>query len=170
MGQPKYLNDRPEGRSNLRPGGLAEEEQRPLSDSGPPLRPERSLRSLARLRTTSATGRPGHSSASGSDPRLRPERSLQLQPPTDSLSDRKAQPKHYFRLRPHVSNQGTQNPCSLLFSDWRNQSRLGPTDRGRPPVKDQGTNGERQGKEHKSNHGTRDCTLYTCRNNTLQPP
>ena len=26
MGRPKYLNDRPKGRSNLRPGGLAEEE------------------------------------------------------------------------------------------------------------------------------------------------
>ena len=56
MGRPKYLNDRPEGRSNLRPEDLAEEEQRPfpilahLSDqsarfglqpaSGRPLRPE----------------------------------------------------------------------------------------------------------------------------------
>ena len=45
-------------------------------------------------------------------------------------------------LQPHVSDRGTQEPCSPLFSDWRNQSRLGPTDRGRPPRKDQGTNGE----------------------------
>ena len=30
MGRPKYLNDRPEGRSNLRPEGLAEEEWHPL--------------------------------------------------------------------------------------------------------------------------------------------
>ena len=30
MGRPKCLNDRPEGRSNHRPEGLAEEERRPL--------------------------------------------------------------------------------------------------------------------------------------------
>ena len=30
MGQPKYQNDGPEGRSNHRPEGLAEEERRPL--------------------------------------------------------------------------------------------------------------------------------------------
>ena len=30
LGRPKYLNDRPEGRSNLRPEGLAKEEQRSL--------------------------------------------------------------------------------------------------------------------------------------------
>ena len=56
MGRPKYLNNRPEGRSNHRPKGLAEEERRPLptptrlsdrsarfglqSASGQPLRPE----------------------------------------------------------------------------------------------------------------------------------
>ena len=45
MGRPKSLNNRPKGRSSHRPEGLAEEEQRPLVDSGPPLRPERSLRS-----------------------------------------------------------------------------------------------------------------------------
>ena len=38
-------NNRPEGRSNHRPEGLAEEEQRPLVGYfGPPLQPERSLR------------------------------------------------------------------------------------------------------------------------------
>ena len=68
MGRPKYLNDRPEGRSNLRPGGLAEEERRPLSDSGPPLRPEHSLQSPARLWTASLTGRPGQSTTYDSDP------------------------------------------------------------------------------------------------------
>ena len=78
--------------------------------------------------------------------------------------------KHYLRLRPHVSNRGMQRPCSLLFFDWRNQSRLGPTDRGRPPGKDQGTNEEEQGEAHKSNHDTRDRTLYTYRNSTLQLP
>ena len=30
LGRPKYLDDRPEGRSNLRSEGLAEEERRPL--------------------------------------------------------------------------------------------------------------------------------------------
>jgi len=30
LGWPKYLNDRPEGRSNLRPEGLSKEERRPL--------------------------------------------------------------------------------------------------------------------------------------------
>ena len=33
LGQPKYLIKRPEGRSNLRPEGLAKEERRPLSTS-----------------------------------------------------------------------------------------------------------------------------------------
>ena len=67
MGRPKYLNDGAEGQSNHRPEGLAEEERHPFSTSGPPLRPERSLR---------------------------------LQPPPDDLSDQKAWPKRYFRLRP----------------------------------------------------------------------
>ena len=34
------------------------------------------------------------------------------------------------------------NPCLQLLSDWRNQSRLGPTDRGRPLGKGQETDGE----------------------------
>ena len=51
MGRPKYLNDRPEGQSNHRPEGLAEEEQHRLVDYfGPPLRPERSLRTPAASR------------------------------------------------------------------------------------------------------------------------
>jgi hypothetical protein len=40
LGQPKYLSDRLEGRSNLQLEGLVEEERRPASDSSPPLRPE----------------------------------------------------------------------------------------------------------------------------------
>ena len=67
MGRPKYLNDRSEGRSNHRPEGLAKEEP-PASESSPPLRPERSLRSLAHLRTASPTGRPGQSTTSDSNP------------------------------------------------------------------------------------------------------
>ena len=68
MGQPKYLNNRPEGRSNHRPEGLPEEERRPFSDSGPPFRPEDSLRSPAHLRTASPTGRLGQSTTSDSNP------------------------------------------------------------------------------------------------------
>ena len=45
MGRPMILNNRPEGRSNHRPEGLAEEKRRPFFDSGPPLRLEHSLRS-----------------------------------------------------------------------------------------------------------------------------
>ena len=108
MGQPKYQNNRPEGRSNHRPEGLTEEERRPFSNSSPPLRPERSLRSPTHLWTASLTGRPGQSTTSDSDP---------------------------------TSPTGVcKKPCSLLFSDWRNQSQLGPTDRGRPLGEDQETN------------------------------
>ena len=47
MSRSKYLNNRSEKRFNHRLEGLAEEEQRPFSDSDPPLRPEHSLRTLA---------------------------------------------------------------------------------------------------------------------------
>ena len=57
MGWPRYLNNRIEGQSNHRPKSLTEEERRSFSDSGPPLRPERSLRSPARLRTAFPTRR-----------------------------------------------------------------------------------------------------------------
>ena len=80
MGRPKYQNDRPGGRSNHRPKGLAEEERRPFTDSGPPLQPERLLRPPAYLRTVSPTG-------------VLP---LISSPPSDGLSDRKAWPRHYF--------------------------------------------------------------------------
>ena len=65
-----------------------------------------------------------------------------LQPPPNGIFDRKAWPKHYFRLRPRISDRGSQKPCSLLFPNWRNQSRLGPSDRARPLGEDRGTNGE----------------------------
>ena len=68
MSRPKYLNNRPEGRSNHRPEGLVEEERHPIFDSGPPLRPEHSLRSLAHHRMASPIGRPGQSTTSDSDP------------------------------------------------------------------------------------------------------
>ena len=68
MGWPKYRSNRPGEWSNLRPEGQAEEEQHPFSDSGPSLRPERSLRSLARLRMASTNGRAAQSTTSDSDP------------------------------------------------------------------------------------------------------
>ena len=65
LGQPKILNDRAEGKSNLRPEGLAEEERRPLptlsrlSDRKASLR-----RNNARFRLwhASPTGRPSQTS------------------------------------------------------------------------------------------------------------
>ena len=68
MGRPKYLNNRPEGRSNHRPEGLAKEERRPFSDFGLPRQLERSLRSPACLRTAFPTGRPGRDTTFDSDP------------------------------------------------------------------------------------------------------
>ena len=97
MGRPKYRNDGPEGRSNHRPEGLAKEERRPLSDSGP---------------LSDRSAHFGLHPASGHS--LRPEGLAKALLPTLTP-----------RLRP-----GTQKPCSLLFFDWHNQSRLGPTDRG----------------------------------------
>ena len=47
-------------------------------------------------------------------------------------------PKCYFRLRPRVADRGAQKPCSPLFSDWRGQNRLGPSNRGRPLRMSQG--------------------------------
>ena len=131
MGRPKYLNDRPEGRSNHRPEGLAKEERLPFSNSGPPLRPERSLRSPAHLRTASPTGKPGQSTTSDSDPTS----------PTGVCKD----PAHYS------SSTGTNQP-------------------GTPARKGPGNERRKQGRAHKSNHDTRDRTLYAYRNSTLQPP
>ena len=121
MGQPKYPNNRPEGRSNHRPEGLAEEEQRPFVDSGPPLRPEGLAKTLLPTLT----------------PRLRPGYVKTLL--TALL--RLAQPEP----------TGTNRP-------------------GTPAQKGPGNERRKQSKAHKSNHDTRDRTLYTCRNNTLQPP
>jgi len=66
LGQPKYLNDRPEGQSNLRPEGLAKEEWRPLltpahlSDRKVSLRRNNARFSTpARLWTAYPTERPG---------------------------------------------------------------------------------------------------------------
>ena len=77
-------------------------------------------------------------------------------------------PKCYFRLRPpRVPDQGSQKPYSPLFSNWRTQGRLEPSDRGRPLGRNQGTNRESKPRVHKSNHATRDHTLSTCGNSDL---
>ena len=105
MGRPKYLNDRPEGRSNHRPEGLAEEERRPLPT------PARHSDRSARFSLQPASGRP-----------LRPEGLAKTLLPTPTGD--------------------APNPCSLLFSNWRIQGRMGLTDRGRPLGKDQETDRE----------------------------
>ena len=56
-------------------------------------------------------------------------------------------PKRYFRLRLRVSDRGAQKLCSPLFFDWRDQSRLGPSDQERPL-------GRRQGRTEKASQGT----------------
>ena len=62
-----------------------------------------------------------------------------LQPPPDGLSDRKACPEPYFRLRPHVSpTRVCKNPARRSSPTGTNQSRLGPSDRGCPLGRDQG--------------------------------
>ena len=62
LGRPKYLNDRPEGRSNLRPEGLAKEEQRSLPTlaclSDQKVWPKRN-NARFRLHPASSTERPG---------------------------------------------------------------------------------------------------------------
>ena len=60
MGRPKYLNDRTEGRSNLPLEGLAEEERHPIL-------------TLARLQTTTPTGRPDQTPLLNYELRLQPE-------------------------------------------------------------------------------------------------
>ena len=103
LGRPKYLNSRPEGRSNFRSKSLAEEERRPLPT------PAHLSGRNARFGLQPATGRS-----------LRPE----------GLA------KHHFRLQPASPTGDAPNLCLQLLSNWRNQSRLGPTDRGRPLGKD----------------------------------
>ena len=55
LGRPKYLNDRPEGLSNLRLEGLAEEERRPLPT---PARLSDRKKNNARFRLQPAFGWP----------------------------------------------------------------------------------------------------------------
>ena len=98
----------------------------------------------ARRAIQSTTGRSGRGRAApifDSGPPLRSARSDSSCLRTASPTERSGQ-STTSDSDSMSSTGGTQKPCSPLFSDWRNQSRLGPTDRGRPSGKDQGTNGE----------------------------
>ena len=62
------------------------------------------------------------------------------------------------------------DPCSLLFSDWRDRSRLEPTDRGRPLGKDQEMDGENK-VGRTSQIAILGTVPYTpTENSTLRPP
>ena len=64
-------------------------------------------------------------------------------PSPDGLFDRKAWPKAPLPTRTlHSPTEHMPSPCSPLFSDWHDQSRLGPTDWGRPLGRDQEMCGE----------------------------
>ena len=131
-------NNRPEGRSSHRPEGLAEEEHRPLVDYfGPPLRPERSLR------TPAASGR-----------LLRSEDLAQALLPT---------------LTPRLQLECAETLLTALLRLARPEP-TGTIRPGTPARKESGDERRKQARAHKSNHDTRDHTLYTCRNSTLQPP
>ena len=120
LGRPKYLKRQarraiqsPTGRPGR--GGTA-----PASDSGPPLRPEHSLRSLARLRTASSTGRPSQNTTSDFDLRLRPGMRRTLAYISSSTSTIRAnwdQPTRdarsvRTRKRTEKVRQGTQVNCN----------------------------------------------------------
>ena len=129
LGRPKYQNDRPERRSNHRPEGSVEEERHLLSDFGPPLQPECSLRSQVTTRCP-----------------LQPEGLTEAPLPTLTL-----------RLQPGYAK--------TLIAALLRLAELEPTrtNRSGTPAQKGSDNGWRkQGKVHKSNHDTRDHTLYTC--------
>jgi len=90
-------------------------------------------------------------------------------PPPDDLSDRKAwQSTTSDSDSDPTSPTGThKNPALLRLG----QPELTGTNRqGTPTQKGPRNERRKQGKAHKSNHDTRDHTLYTYRNSTLQPP
>ena len=93
-----------------------------------------------------------------------------LQPPPDGLSDRKVWPKVLLstptpRLRPGF----TETLLTALLRLVRPEP-TGAIRPGTPTRKGPWDKRRKQAKTHKSNHGTRDHTLYACRNSTLQPP
>ena len=64
---------------------------------------------------------------------------IEHQPPLGGLSDRKAWPKTLLPTPTSRFRPGTHSKaCVPLFSDWRSQGRLEPSDRGRPLGRDQG--------------------------------
>ena len=93
-----------------------------------------------------------------------------LQPHPDGLSDRKAWPKTLLptptpRLRPGFAETLLTALLQLVQPEPTRAIRPGTSARKRP-----GDKRRKQVRAHKSNHDTRDHTLYTCTNNTLQPP
>ena len=88
-------------------------------------------------------------------------------PPPDGLSDRKAWPKHYFRLRPHIADRGYAKTLLTALLRLAQPEPTGTNRPGTPARKGPGNERRKQGKAHKSNHDTRDRTLYTYRNITL---
>ena len=107
-----------------------------------------------------------------------------LQPPPNGLSDRKAYPEPYFRLRPRVSPTGVcKSPTSdsdhaslrpgyvrtLLIALLRlaQPKPTGAIRPGTPARKGSGTDGE-SSTQVKPRY--RDHTLYTYRNSAPQPP
>ena len=107
-------------------------------------------------------GLPTRSSARFLTPAHRYDQSFHfgLQP----TSGRPLRPERLAKAPPltltRVSDRGCSNPCSPLFSDWRDQSRLRPTDRGRPLGKGQETDGESKARHTSQNaiQGTVPCT------------
>ena len=95
---------------------------------------------------------------------------FELQLPSDGLSNRKAWPKVLLSTpTPRLQPGFTETLLTALLR----LARLGPTGAvrpGTPARKEPGDKRRKQARVHKSNHGTRDHTLYTCRNSTLQPP
>ena len=100
----------------------------------------------ARRAIQSPTGRPGRGGTapvSDSSPPLRSKRSLRFPAlfRTASPTERPGQ-STTSDSDPHLQLGDAPNSFSLLFSNWRIQSRLGLTDRGRPLGKDQRADGE----------------------------
>jgi len=96
------------GDPNLRPEGLAKEEQAPAPDSSPPLRTG-ALAPVSSPPPDVLSDRKAWPRRNGARFRLRPTSLTEAlasvsRPLPDGLADRKAWPKHYFRLRPHVSD------------------------------------------------------------------
>ena len=103
------------------------------------------LRRQARKTIRSPTGKPGRGGtapAFDSGSPLRPERSLRSPVRLRMASSTGRSSQTPLPTPTRVFDRGCAKPCLLLFSDWHDQSRLEPTNRGRLLGKDQETDGE----------------------------